>query len=171
MIKSIKLGDILGVDIDAATTPAVVKALYNSKIGSLNADISNLQVYQVMGYTREGSGPYIYKDGETEVTGIMAAIAGANINDIGSTIEGLKAKEIFNVETTAVLKLFETNELDELTIMNLPNELTTKMNNVTVEKLVSTGLINITEEEQETAYYESIKGLKLKDIILGKFGE
>ncbi|MBQ7798147.1 MAG: hypothetical protein IJ371_03395, partial [Clostridia bacterium] len=41
-INSLTLGEILDVDKDADTTPAIIKALYSSKLSSLNSDIADL---------------------------------------------------------------------------------------------------------------------------------
>lgn len=169
-IKSIELGSILDVDYD--TAPAVVKALYSSPIGGLNTDISNLQVYEIMGYTREGDGPFTYRDENGDVvTGIMGAIAGANINDIGSTVETLKAVDVFDKNTTTILKLFSDDELNgtngktAITVMDLPNELTNKINSAKIKDLVDKGII--TGVDTTTSYYQNIQGLTLVELLNG----
>lgn len=134
--------------------------------------INNLQVYEVMGYTREGEeGSYVYKNNGIEVTGFMKAIAGTTINQIDTTIETLKAVDLFDAETTTILKLFTTDELKgtngktALTIMDLPNAVADKINSVSVDELVTKGII--TGVDTTTAYYETIKNLTLVELLNG----
>ncbi|MBQ8522380.1 MAG: hypothetical protein IJ458_01800 [Clostridia bacterium] len=165
-IDNLTLGKALGIEQSSAT--GVIKALYNSKVNELDKDVSDLQIYQIMGYTREGTeGNYIYKNGETKVTGIMNAIAGTKVNDLGSNIETLKAKDVFDVENTTILNLFTTAELETITIMDLPNQVISKMNSATttIEYLVTKGII--TGVDQDSAYYNSIKTLTLSQLING----
>ena len=132
-LDTLTLGEALGVAESDAS--GVIKALYNSQIDELNKDVNNLQIYQIMGYTRAGSeGNYTYTNSNGTVTGIMGAIAGTTINNIGSTIETLKATDVFSGDVT-ILKLFTQDELKTLTLLDLPNEATNKINTVTIDYL------------------------------------
>lgn len=128
--------------------------------------INNLQVYEVMGYTRtEEEGVYTYMNGGKEVTGFMKAIAGTTINQIDNTIETLKAVDLFDKEDTVILKLFTDEELKTLTIMDLPNDVTEKINTTKIEDLVNRQII--TGVNTGTEYYASIKGLTLVELLNG----
>ena len=105
-INNLTLGAALGIDLSSAS--GAIKVLYNTKITELNTAMGDLKVYQALGYyyneadqkyynTLEGTE---YKN-EVVLTGIMKAIAQSEVDQLSTTIENLKAKDVFekvNVE-------------------------------------------------------------------------
>ncbi len=165
-IKSLTLSEVLELD---GTETGVLKALSGKKLddsaNGLKAAINELQVWEVMGYTRSGTeGNYTYSDSEGEVTGIMKAIAGTKVNELGTRIQGLKANEVFDPETTTILKLFTPTELATLTIMDLPNSVVNKLNdeNTKIGTLIDIGLIELNEGQTVSSY---IRGLTILELI------
>lgn len=167
-LNDLTLGEALGIDEADAT--GVVKALFDKKVNNLNNEIDNLQVYQILGYHyNEADHKYYHnKDGEVysnQVTGIMGAIADSKVNEIGTTINNLKAKDVFDVESTSILKLFTQDELNDLNIIDLPTQVANKINSVNIDYLVTNQII--TGVDTETEYYQSIKGFTLVQLLNG----
>ncbi|MFQ6723755.1 MAG: hypothetical protein ACLRFE_00280 [Clostridia bacterium] len=173
-INSIKLGDLLDV---SDSDKGVLNALKDTKLGELKGAIKDLQICQVMGYYKNPDDGKYYKKYDTEtkvysepITGIMSALAETNVNEVGGKIETLRAGEIFSKDEVAILKLFSDEELNDtnpetaVTIMNLPNKVFDKINNATIETLVSNGIITGVAQGD---YYNSIKHLKLSQILSG----
>lgn len=140
----------------------IMKILAEQNIDTLSGRIDTLEVWEVLGYTREGEeGNYIYKDGENEVTGIMKALAGSKINDLGTDIDALKAKDVFDRSTTKILNLFTDEELENLTVMDMPNQVVEKMNSstTTIGKLIDAEIIVVDGEVSETVRAMTVKQL------------
>ncbi len=174
-INSLTLSEVLDVDVDDVNTPAIIKALATSTLGSLNADIADLQIYKVMGYYKHPTDGKYYKtynkDTETytnEVTGIMGALAGTNVNNIGKTIESLTAVEVLG-DDCKILNIIDESERNSVLVTNLSDKLVEEISSATVGELVDNGLIELTDEEKAGTYYQAIKGYSIKDIILGNF--
>ena len=166
-INSLTLGQALDVDESSAT--GVVKALYNTKITELNTEINNLQVYKVMGYYYNESDSKYYQnyDGTTytnEVTGIMKAIAGTKVNDLSNTIDNLKAVDVFDKNTTTVLKLFSDTELQTLTVMDMPNAVVDKINDdtTTIRVLLDAGVIVL---DNGIVVSDTVKNMTISQLI------
>ena len=167
-INTLTLGEVLGIDESDAT--GVVKALFNKNINNLDAEIDNLQIYQILGYYYNEADHKYYqnKDGETyynQVTGIMGAIASSKVNEIGTTINNLKAKDVFDVESTSILKLFTQDELNNLNIIDLPTQVANKINSVSIDYLVANQII--TGVDTGTDYYQGIKNFTLVQLLNG----
>lgn len=155
-IDNLTLGSALGVEQANAT--GVIKVLYNTKITELDNSMKDLKIYQAMGYYYNESDEKYYNtfDGvtysnEVELSGIVKALANTKVDDLTTTIENLKATDVFDAETVAVLNLFTTEELNEnynntgkpLSIMDLPNAVVGKINdkNTTIGTLLDAGVI------------------------------
>ena len=156
-INNLTLGAAIGVQLSSAT--GAIKVLYNTKITELNTAMGNLKVYQAMGYYYNEADQKYYNtlDGteyknEVVLTGIMKAIAQSEVDQLSTTIENLKAKDVFDRNTTPVLNLFvtkngdgteNTTELDNLTVMNMPNAVVDKINASTtnIGTLLDAGVI------------------------------
>lgn len=150
----------------------IIKVLAEETIDSLQTKIDSLEVWEVMGYTREGTAPnYTYKDGSTDVTGIMKAIASTKINNLGSKMENLKAVDVLDPADTPVLRLFIANynqtgedrtELNDLNLMDLPNAVTTKLNDnsVTIGQLIDTEIIQV-----EGTVSATVRAMTIKQLI------
>lgn len=164
-INNLTLGLSLGVEENEAT--GIIKALYNTKITDLNQEINNLKVYQIMGYYYNDSDGKYYEsfDGTNytnKVEGIMQAIADSNINDLSVSVNNLKAKDVFDVETTTILNLFTPTELETLTIMDMPSAVVDKINdeNTTIGDLLDCGVIVV---EGEVA--ENVRAMTLEQLL------
>jgi len=167
-INNLTLGKALGIEETSAT--GVIKALFNSKINELKTDVDSLQIYQIMGYYLNPVDQKYYETKEGEVysnpvTGIMGAIAGKTINGIDDAIDELLVTDLFDANTTTMLKLFTTTELNTMKITELPNKVINKINSATIDYLVTQGII--TGVNTETAYYETIKDLTLVGLLNG----
>ena len=167
-LNDLTLGEALGIEEASAT--GVVKALFNKKVNDLDTEIDNLQIYQIMGYYQNPDDNKYYKTKEgdeysDQVTGIIGAIAGSKVNEIGDTVDTLKAKDIFDVNTTTILKLFTPAELETLKIMDLPNQVANKINTVSIDYLVANQII--TGVDTATEYYQSIKNFTLVQLLNG----
>ncbi len=168
-INSITLGEILDID---GTSVGVINALKGVKLGELESEINDLKIYQVMGYYENGGKYYTNYNEDTktysgEVTGIMGAIAGSTVNGISGTIDTLTAVSVLG-EDCALLNLFEADK-DTILITELSDKLVEEITAASVEDLVNSGIIELSETEKSGTYYNKIKGYKIKDIILGNF--
>lgn len=166
-INNLTLGQAL--DVSKGEAEGVVKALYDTKITELNTATNNLKVYEVMGYYYNGEDGNYYEnfDGTSytnQVSGLMNAIAGSKINELDTTINTIKAKDVFD-SSTIILKLFTAEELETLTVMDLPDQATSKINSSTIDYLVTQGII--TGVDTSTSYYSSIKDKTLAQLING----
>lgn len=186
-INNLTLGQSLSVTEKDAT--GIVKALYSKKIIELNQAITDLQIYQVMGYYEKVDGDvktyYLNYNTETkeysnQVTGIMGAIAGSNVNNLSTTIDTLKAVDVFGEKqdgkyTVTVLNLFTDDELNTdydatdgkqqaLTIMELPNAVVNKLNSeeTTIGDLINAKVIVLDEGVEASDY---VKGLTISRLI------
>ncbi len=156
-INNLTLGAAIGVQLSSAT--GAIKVLYDTKITELNTAMGNLKVYQAMGYYYNETNQKYYNtfDGteyknEVTLTGIIKAIAQSEVDELTTTIESLKAKDIFDRASTPILNLFvtkngdgteNTTELDNLTVMNMPNAVVNKINASTTKigTLIDAGVI------------------------------
>ncbi len=181
-INDLTLGEALGKT--EATSTGIVKALCGTKITKLSGEIEGLQVYQVMGYTRvkisDSPLTYKYTDANGDVTGIMGAIAGSNVNELSSTIDTLKAVDVFGEKqdgkyNVSVLNLFTEDELNTdydttdgeqkpLTIMELPNAVVNKLNSeeTTIGDLIDAKVIVLNDGVEASDY---VKGLTISRLI------
>lgn len=69
----------------------------DTALANMEDATKDLAIYEVLGYTREGTAPnYTYKDGSVEVTGIMASLAKYSVGDLSNseTFEGLYLYEV-----------------------------------------------------------------------------
>lgn len=147
-INGLTLGQALDVEFSQAS--GVIKTFYNTPINQLNTKIDSIKIYEAMGYYyNESDGKYyntyngtVYSD-EVTLTGIMKAIANTEVNNLSTTIENLKATDVFDKDTTTVLKLFTETELETLTVMNMPNAVVNKINEptTTIGTLLDAGVI------------------------------
>ena len=172
-IKDLTLGQALGADV--ATATGAVKVLFNTKITELNDAMGQLTVGEAMGYYYDSVNDKFYSnyDGTTysnEVMfdGILGAIVGTQVNNLSSTITNLTAVSVFpevdgeGKYTTTILNLFSEEELKTnynstgrgLTIMDMPNAVSNKINSVSIGYLVENGII--TGVDQEGAYIHTI---------------
>ena len=175
-INNLTLGSALGVE--QATATGVVKVLYNTKITGLNSAMKELKIYQALGYYYNETEQKYYEifDGttyskEVELTGIIKAIANTKVDELSTTINTLKAADVFDKNTTTVLKLFNDTELTlnynntgkPLTIMDLPNAVVAKINDssTTVGTLLDAGVITTSTpvEEDDPVRLLTISGL------------
>ena len=178
-IDKLTLGSALGVEFSEAT--GFVKTFYNTPIKSLSTEIETIKVYQAMGYYYdelnnkyyqsydEESGTYA---DEVELVGIMKAIANLQVNTLNTEIDKVKAVDVFTVESTPILKLFikdygkpteDRTQLDSLTIMNMPNEVVTKLNSsdTTIGALIDAGVIARTD----IAADDPVRSLTISGLI------
>lgn len=164
-INSLTLGQAL--DIDFAQATGVIKTFYGVKITELDEQISNIKIYQAMGYYKNEEDGMYYEnyDGSTGIyssevlfDGILKAIADTPVNELSSTIDNLKAVDVFDSEL-AILKLFteyelntdynvsgmDDGELKPLTVMDLPQAVVDKINdeNTTLGDLLDAGVITM----------------------------
>ncbi len=166
-IYSLTLSEVLGVDTTATSTPAIIKALATSTLGSLNDDIARLQVYKVMGYY-EHEGKYYHNYNaetqtyENEVTGIMGAIASSNVNNIGGTIDGLTAVQVLG-EDCKILNIIKTRDKNTVKITELATVLPEEINNASIDDLVKNKII--TGVDTENAKYQLFKDFTIAEII------
>jgi len=178
-INNLTLGSALGVDLSSAT--GVIKVLHDTKITELNTAMGELKVYQAMGYYYDEPNNKYYnkydKDTETYseevvLTGIMKAIANTKVNELTTTIDTLKAKDVFSVENTPVLKLFikdygkaneDRTELNNLNIMDLPNKVVDKLNSADTKigVLIDAGIINRTDIAED----DPVRNLTISSLI------
>lgn len=178
-IDDLTLGTALGVEKNSAT--GAIKVLYETKITELNSAMGNLRVCEAMGYYYDEVNNKYYKQyngttysEEVTFTGIMKAIANTKVNGLTDTIDNLKAVDVFDKDSTTILKLFSDTELNSnynntnkgLGIMDLPNAVSNKINSVTIGFLVENGII--TGVDQNGAYYQTIKGKTLAGLLNGE---
>lgn len=163
-INDLTLGEALGISKSEAT--GAILSFYDTKITDLNDKLNpaNLDIYKAMGYTRTGSeGNYTYKDGDTEITGVMATLAGYKLNQVENAIDAIKVKDVLPSDSP-ILALFEENEKETLTIANLSNSVVNKMNTTSVYKLVEVGIIT---GVQINDLDESFKNITIQQLISG----
>ena len=94
----------------------------DTAMGSISDATKNLQIWELLDYTREGNSPnYIYKDNNVEVSGVMASIAGYTIDELAdqNKVNDLKISEIMG---------YYYNETDQTYYTN--RECTTKVDGV-----------------------------------------
>ena len=177
-INNLTLGSALGVQLSSAT--GVIKVLYDTKITELNTAMGNLKVYQAIGYYYNEADQKYYNtfDGteyknEVQLTGIMKAIAQSEVDQLSTTIENLKAKDVFDRSTTPILNLFvtkngdgteNTTELDSLTVMSMPNAVVNKINasTTTVGVLIDAGVITTSTTIDED---DPVRNLTISELI------
>jgi len=175
-INGLSLGQAL--DIEYASAKGVVKTFYNTPITDLASKIENIKIYEAMGYYYNEADEKYYTtfDGtnytnEVVLTGIMKAIIDTKVDNLGTTIENLKAVDIFDRATTPVLNLFvvdngdgteNTTELDNLTVMNMPNAVVDKINSdtTTIGTLIDAGVIEV-----EGTVSDTVRGMTIEQLI------
>lgn len=177
-IDKLTLGSALGVEFSNAT--GFIKTFYNTPIKTLSSKIETIKVYEAMGYYYdEPSNKYYqsydeesgtYAD-EVELIGIMKAIANLEVNKLNTEIDKIKAVDVFTVESTPILKLFikdygkpteDRTKLNNITIMNMPNEVVEKLNSsdTTIGSLIDAGVITRTDiAEDDPVRLLTISGL------------
>lgn len=159
-IEGLKLGEALGINESDAT--GVIRHFFNTPINQLNANLApnTLTVAIAMGYYEHGGKYYTDANYQNEVTGVMATLASATLNNISTKINDIKATDILPNDSP-ILKLFDSTEKTTLTVGNLSSQLVTKINNVTIGELYTAGLITGVEmDENDTAW-----NLTLKQIL------
>lgn len=140
-LESLTLGEAL--NIDEATATGAIKSFYHTPITSLATELNpeNLDIYKAMGYTfDEGTGKYY--NGSTEVTGVMATLAGYKLNKVENAIDAIKITDVLD-SNSPIIKLLDdgTTNLNTITISNLSTKIVNKMNVATVGELIECGLI------------------------------
>ena len=141
--NSLTLGEILNEDYESS--PAIIKSLYNVTISNLHTKIGELKLYEALGWTKIDN-TYTDSSNNQITNKVLLALAENNINNIDEGIEGLLAKDIFE-ESDPILALFSSEELNTLTVTQLPTQLVTKINNATIYELASAGIINMNPED------------------------
>jgi len=158
-IKTVKLGDALGISEDDAS--GVIKTFYSTEIGQLNSVLNpdSLYIYQALGYTQNGT---TYTDSKgNPVTGIMATLASATLNNVSDKINDIKVTDVLE-DSSPIIKLLDdgTTNMDEITIGNLSTAVVNKMNVATVGELIDCGLIkNVTLDTNDKLRTVTIKTL------------
>ena len=159
-IESLKLGEALGINESDAT--GVIRHFFNTPINQLNANLApdTLTVAIAMGYYENSGKYYTDADYQNEVTGVMATLASATLNNISTKINDIKATDILP-SNSPILNLFDSTEKTTLTVGNLSSQLVNKINTATVGELYTAGLITGVEmDENDTAW-----NLTLKQIL------
>ncbi len=100
--------------------------------GGLDDKINDLEIYKVLGYTREGEEDnYTYYDQTgTEVTGIVALLAGKTVGNIDQSIDTIKVGEVAGYKEVEGVWYDENDQaatgilasLADLTVNDLSNE-------------------------------------------------
>ena len=168
-INTLTLSEVLDVDVDDDSTPAIIKALATSTLGSLDDDIAGLQIYKIMGYYKHPTNGKYYEtynpdtqEYSDEVTGIMGAIADTNANNIGSAINGLTAVEVLGADCK-ILKIIDESVRDTILVTELSDRLVTDINNATIGELVTNEII--TGVDTTKASYTLIENKTILEII------
>ena len=81
-------------------------------MGSISDATKNLQIWELLDYTREGNSPdYIYKDDNVEVSGVMASIAGYTIDELADQdkVNDLKISKIMGYYYNETDETYYTN--------------------------------------------------------------
>ena len=159
-IEGLKLGEALGINESDAT--GVIRHFFNTPINQLNANLApdTLTVAIAMGYYENGGKYYTDADYQNEVTGVMATLASATLNNISTKINDIKATDILPNDSP-ILNLFDSTEKTTLTVGNLSSQLVNKINTATVGELYTAGLITGVEmDDTDTAW-----NLTLKQIL------
>ena len=160
-IQNLTVGQAL--DIELADATGIVKTLHGEKLTNLSSRLApnNLYIYEAMGYTKDENKYYTDSTKSTEITGIMATLAGSKVNEIEDAIDTVKVKDVLD-ENTSIAKLLNPNNsnpsyswkdskendvtktYNELTINDLSYAITARMQTATLNDLQTAGIISTT---------------------------
>lgn len=153
-----------------------------SELNTLDETISSMKVYEVLDYTFT-SGKYY--DGGTEITGIMAKLAGYTVGTLSTDIQTLSIADImdYSYDQTTSSYFVDKNgngvlddgekvtgilkTLASLTVGNMGNKLQTTINNMTIADVLD---YTISGDTVTNASGDEVKGV-LKTLAGIKVGE
>ncbi len=164
-------GDVEKVDIMFRNIPI------NIALSSMSDVTKDLKIYEVMGYTREGSeGNYIYKDNGTEVNSIMSSLAEYTVGDLSksTTFNNLYVYEILGytenlgeyynngTKVEGVLSILAPSTLGDLsnTIDNM-----TLGQALDIEQTSATGVIKALHGTKITELSTRVDTLKVYEVM------
>ena len=106
-LNSVKLADALGytktesgwIDSNEQPVTGIMAILADTQIGSVSADMNNIQIGSIMGHEYNESDGKWYQNG-VELTGVMAVFADLTVNEMSDTSKvSNKMSEMFNSMT------------------------------------------------------------------------
>jgi hypothetical protein len=110
-----------------------LNALADSTIGNIETAVQTIEIGTMLNFTYNSDDEKWY-DGENAVTGVLAAIADADMNTLGSTINNLKIKDVFE-DRSGWLAAIDANRP--------VSELGDAINDCTMHDLISNNVITI----------------------------
>ncbi len=182
-IKKVYLADFLGYTLNADKTKVyqgateikgIMAKFAKMTVGELTTAktvIDDTTIAEVVGYEKKADGYYL---GNDKVTGVMAVVADCKVGTIATDIKELKVKDIFKVDAEeGILSLIG----DDVTIDEMPDELTAIITTKTLGELVEAKVISkpdnydslkatvTTIEDKEKGGYKTVEGLNLSELV------
>ena len=144
--KAKTVGDTLVADTTKPVT-GLFGALADSSIGSIEADVQNVQIGVMLDYHKDGS---VWRDSEgNEITGMIKAIADSTLQTVATDFEQIEIGQLFDSRTGIMAALPATTKISELDsavqalkvgqlyeqgIIHLDDEVVTKLDNSVTTK-------------------------------------
>lgn len=182
-INKVYLADFLGYTLNADKTVVTQGAteikgimakfakLTVGELSTAKSVIDDTTIAEVVGYDKKADGYYL---GNEKVTGVMAAVADCKVGTIANDIKQLKVKDIFKEDTEdGILSLIG----DDVTIDEMPNELTNVVTTKTLKELVQANVVDkpdnyeslkttvSTIPDTEHGGYKTVENLNLSELV------
>lgn len=147
-----------------------------NELNTLDETIKSMKVYEVLDYKSQGGK---YYEGENEVTGIMAKIAGYTVGTLSDDIQNLLIADILDYtisgeivydkngnQVTGVLK-----SIASLTVGNMADQLQSKIDDMTIADVLEfkteAGVLKDKSGNQVKGILKSIADLKIGEMSTG----
>lgn len=147
-----------------------------NELNTLDETIKSMKVYEVLDYKSQGGR---YYEGENEVTGIMAKIAGYTVGTLSDDIQNLSIADILDYtisgeivydkngnQVTGVLK-----SIASLTVGNMADQLQSKIDDMTIADVLEfkteAGVLKDKSGNQVKGVLKSIADLKIGEMSTG----
>lgn len=165
-----KVNGVRGEEVTGTVATFAKKKV--NELNTLDETIKSMKVYEVLNYTYNAGK---YYDNNTEVTGIMAKIAGYTVDTLSSDIQNLSIADILDYTIVGEI-VYDKNgnqvsgvlkSIASLTVGNMADQLQTKIDNMTIADVLEFKTESGTLKDKNG---NAVKGV-LKAIANLKIGE